>query len=166
MFLRRVEKGVIDGADSDQTDASGRKHSTKFNWLKDAYEDPLTEVHLYFYPSVLLVFANYNLFLQRGDPLAHKVNPVINELTRKLTMRFMLPKCYQGQRLVKIDIFSYFVLRFSNDLTTSDMSFPCFFLMSLKTSLREYNFIVNNINQKPGIIKKRCKIILFISFKI
>ena len=116
-------------------------------------------MHLYFYASVLLVFANYNLFLQRGDPLAHKVNPATNELTRKLTMRFMLPKCYQGQRLVKIDIFSYFVLRFSNDLTTSDMSFPCFFLMSLKTSLREYNFIVNNINQKPSIIKKRCKML-------
>ena len=33
----------------------------------------------------------------RGDPRARKVNPVTNELTRKLAMRFMLPECYQGQ---------------------------------------------------------------------
>ena len=50
---------------------------------------------------------NYNLFLQRGDPLAQKIYPVTNELTRKLAMRFMLPKCYQGQRQVAIDMLEY-----------------------------------------------------------
>ena len=102
IFLSRVEKEFIDRGNSDQTDTFGKKHSTKFKRLKDAYEDPLTEVRLSFYASDLLMFTNYNLFLQRDDPLAHKVYPVSNELTRKLTMRFMLPECYQGQRQVSM----------------------------------------------------------------
>ena len=46
----------------------------------------------------------YNLFLQRSDPLAHKVYPVTNELTRKLAMRFMSPEYNQSQCQVNIDI--------------------------------------------------------------
>ena len=95
MFLSRVEKEFINRGNSDQTDASGKKYSTKFNRLKDAYEDPLTEVHLSFYASALSIFTTYNLFLQRGDPLAHKVYPVTDELTCKMAMRFTLPECYQ-----------------------------------------------------------------------
>ena len=107
MFLSRAEKEVIGRGNSDQTDASGRKHSTKFKRLKNTYEDHSTEVHLSFYSSALSIFTNYNLFLQRGHPLAHKVYPVTNELTRKFAMRFMLPECYQGQRQVTIDMLEY-----------------------------------------------------------
>ena len=107
MFLSRVEKEVIDRGIFNQTDASGRKYPTKFKRLKDAYEDVLTEVRLSFYASTLSILTNYNLFLQRGDPLAQKVYPVTNELTRKLAMRFMLPECYQVQRQVTIDMLEY-----------------------------------------------------------
>ena len=65
MFLSRVEKEVIDRGIFDQTDASGRKHSTKFKRLKDAYEEALTEVRLSFYASTLSILTNYNLFLQK-----------------------------------------------------------------------------------------------------
>ena len=37
MFLNWVEKEVIDRGNFDQTDGLGRKHSTKFKRLKDAY---------------------------------------------------------------------------------------------------------------------------------
>ena len=70
------QKGILpevtDRGNSNKTDASGRKHSTKFKRLKDVYEDHLTEVHLSFYVSALSIFTNYNLFLQRGDSLAQK----------------------------------------------------------------------------------------------
>ena len=48
--------------------------------LRTAYEDPLTEVNLLFYTSFLRLLRQYNLFLQRGDPLAHKVYPMTKEL--------------------------------------------------------------------------------------
>ena len=107
MLLSRVEKKIIDRGNFDQTDASGRKHSTKFKRLKYAYEDPSTEVHMSFCASALLILTNYNLFLQGDDPLVHKVYPVTNELIRKLAMRFMLPECYQRQRQVTIDMLEY-----------------------------------------------------------
>ena len=47
--------------------------------------------------------------------------------------------CFHGLiNAIWSDVFSYFVLRVSNDLTTSDMPFPCFFLMCLNVSLREH----------------------------
>ena len=39
--------------------------SCKFSRLKKAFNDPLTEVHIAFYTSVLPLFTHYNLFLQR-----------------------------------------------------------------------------------------------------
>ena len=51
------------------------------------------------------------------------------------------------------------------NLTMSDIFFPCFFLMCLKTSLREFNFTANNINQKPSIIKQRSKMFYLFHLK-
>ena len=70
MFLSRAEKETIDRGK--ETDEPGKSLETKFKRLKKAYEDPLTEVHLAFYTAALPLFTSYNLFLQRGDPLAHK----------------------------------------------------------------------------------------------
>ena len=75
MFLSRVEKDVIDKGAS-EADEPSKKLTIKFKRLRNAYEDPLTEVHLYFHTSALPLFTNYNLFLQNGDPLAHKVYPM------------------------------------------------------------------------------------------
>ena len=47
------------------------------------------------------------MFIQSGDPLAHKVYLVTNELPCKLAMCFMLPECYHGQRQVTIDMHEY-----------------------------------------------------------
>ena len=52
MFLSRVEKETIDtGGSSDETNEREKSLSTKFKRLKNAYEDPLTEVHLLFYTA-------------------------------------------------------------------------------------------------------------------
>ena len=68
--------------------------------MKTAYEDPLTEVHLLFYTACLPLFTNYNLFLQRGDPLAHKVYPMTKELIRKIASRFLKTSCYHGEDII------------------------------------------------------------------
>ena len=94
MFLSRVEKDVIDKGAS-EADEPSKKLTIKFKRLRNAYEDPLTEVHLYFYTSALPLFTNYNLFLQRGDFLANKVYPMTKELHRKIAIRFMKPDAFQ-----------------------------------------------------------------------
>ena len=63
--------------------------------LQSAYEDPKTEVQLYFCTSVLPLFTNYNLFLQRRDPLTHKVYPMTKELDQKIATEFMKPDAFQ-----------------------------------------------------------------------
>ena len=78
--------------------------SAKFKRLKTAYEDLLTEVHLLFYTACLPLFTNYNLFLQRGDPLAHKVYPMTKELIRKIASCFLKTSCYHGEDIIDEDI--------------------------------------------------------------
>ena len=94
MFHSRAEKEVINKGAS-EADEPSKKLTTKFKCLQSACEDLLTEVHLYFYTFVLPLFTNYNLFLQRGDPLAHKVYPMTKELHRKTAIRFMKPDAFQ-----------------------------------------------------------------------
>ena len=94
MFLSRAKKEVIDKGAS-EADEPSKKLTTKFKRLQNAYKDLLTQVHLYFYTSVLPLFTNYNLFLQRGDPFAHKVYPMTKELHRKIAIKFMKPDAFQ-----------------------------------------------------------------------
>jgi hypothetical protein len=54
-----------------------------------AYEDPLMEVHISFFTAALPLFTMFNLFLQRSDPLAHKIYPVIHELEKKIAQRIL-----------------------------------------------------------------------------
>lgn len=99
MFLSRVEKETIDKGNSDEQE-DGKSLSTKFKRLKSSYESPLIEAHLLFYTSALPLFTHYNLFLQRGDPLAHKVFPVTKALIRKIASRFLASECYEGDNIV------------------------------------------------------------------
>ena len=68
--------------------------------MKTAYDDPLTEVHLLFYTVCLPLFMNYKLFLQRGDPQAHKVYPMTKELIRKTISHFLKTSCYHGEDII------------------------------------------------------------------
>ena len=94
MFLSRAEKEVINKGTS-EADEPSKKLTTKFKHLQSAYKDPKTEVQLYFCTSVLPLFTNYNLFLQRRDPLTHKVYPMTKELHQKIAIEFMKPDAFQ-----------------------------------------------------------------------
>ena len=50
-----------------------------FKRLSNDFADPSTEVH-----AALPIFTNYNKFLQRNDPLPHKVLPMTKSLARKI----------------------------------------------------------------------------------
>ena len=67
----------------------------RFLRLKHSFEDILTEVHISFYTSALPMFTRYNKFLQRSDPLAHKIFPLAKSLIRKIANRFIKPDILQ-----------------------------------------------------------------------
>ena len=61
------------------------KDSTKrFKRLSNDFADPSTEVHIAFFTAALPIFTNYNKFLQRNDPLPHKVLHMTKSLARKI----------------------------------------------------------------------------------
>ena len=67
------------------------KDSTKqFKRLSNDFADPLTEVHVAFFTAALPIFTNYNKFLQRNDPVPHKVFPMTKSLAHKIAGRFIL----------------------------------------------------------------------------
>ena len=65
MFPSRAEKEVIDKGAS-KADEPSKKLTNKFKLLQNAYEDPLTKVHLYFYTSALPLFTIYDIVLVKA----------------------------------------------------------------------------------------------------
>ena len=47
-------------------------------------------MHVAFFTAALPIFTNYNKFLQRNDPLPHKILPMTKSLARKIAGRFIL----------------------------------------------------------------------------
>ena len=71
--------------------SADEKDSTKrFKKLSNDFADPLTEVHVAFSTAPLPIFTNYNKFLQRNDPLPHKILPMTKSLALKIAGRFIL----------------------------------------------------------------------------
>ena len=66
--------------------------------LKKAFTDPLTEVYISFFTTALPLFTPYNLFLQRSDPQAHNVHPMIQSLIKKKCIQF-----YEKGSAIKCD---------------------------------------------------------------
>ena len=84
--------------------ANKKSHKGRFSRLKKFFKDPLTEMHLSFYSSCLHLFTTYNKFLQRLDPLAHKVYPITQDLIKRISMRFLTPESIrQGVTLEILD---------------------------------------------------------------
>ena len=80
------------------------KDSTKHfkRLLSNDFADPLTEVHVAFFTVVLPVFRNYNKFLQRNDPLPHKVLPMAKYLACKIAGRFILHDEFQSDTTINL----------------------------------------------------------------
>ena len=61
----------------------------RFVRLQGSYQDPLTDIYVYFYSSALPVFTHYNMFLQWSDPLVHRVYAATVYIVKKVATRFI-----------------------------------------------------------------------------
>ena len=59
--------------------------------LSQQFNDPLTEVYLLFFQSVLPVFSRANLFLQMEQPLIHCLRQELFNLIKKILSKFIKP---------------------------------------------------------------------------
>ena len=55
-----------------------------------------------FCPAALSIFTNYNKFLQKNDPLPHKVLPLTKPLTREIAGRFILLDNFQSDIAINL----------------------------------------------------------------
>ena len=63
----------------------------RFKRLYDLFEDPMTEVYLLFFQSILPCFTHTNQFLQREEPLIHVLQPQLLNLFKKILGKFVKP---------------------------------------------------------------------------
>ena len=78
---------------------SRNESDARFVRLQGSYQDPLTEIYVYFYTSALPVFTHYNMFLQRSDPLAHRVYAATVHLVKKVATRFIKSDILQEEEI-------------------------------------------------------------------
>ena len=95
-FLSRNPDNALINDGIQEEDHINKSCKARSKRLKKAFSDPLTEVHVSFYPDALPLFTQYNQFPQRSDPLAHLVKPVTYNLTRKIGMRFLISDVLDG----------------------------------------------------------------------
>ena len=70
---------------SQDNDESDRRLSR----LQALFSDPMTEVYLLFYDSVMPVFTRINLLLQRNSPCIHFLRETMEKMLQKLLGRFV-----------------------------------------------------------------------------
>ena len=63
-------------------------NNQRFQRLQDVFSNPITEVYLLFYESVLQTFINFNKFLQREDPLIPVISKQMSSFLTKLAEKF------------------------------------------------------------------------------
>uniref|UniRef100_H3AUL5 HAT C-terminal dimerisation domain-containing protein n=1 Tax=Latimeria chalumnae TaxID=7897 RepID=H3AUL5_LATCH len=79
-----------------------KKSDLKLIKLKKYFHDPMTEVCLFFYQSVLPVFSNANS-LQKENPQLHHMVDILESFERKLLGRFMCLDGFANIPLTEID---------------------------------------------------------------
>ena len=62
---------------------SEQESQARFRRLQGNFENPMLEVYLLFYQSVLPALTNANKFLQREEPLIHVLNSQLKSLIKK-----------------------------------------------------------------------------------
>ena len=70
---------------------SESQHQARFERLQRLFEDPMTELYLMFFQSILPVFTHANRFLQREEPLIHVLHPQLTNLLKKIYSNFIKP---------------------------------------------------------------------------
>ena len=61
----------------------------RFQRLQKLFEDPMSEVYLFFFQSVLPCFTHASQFLQREEPLIHILQPQLLNLLKKILAKYM-----------------------------------------------------------------------------
>ena len=71
------------------------------------FNDPMTEIYLMFYQSVLPVFTQLSLFLQREEPCVHLVKSQIMTFIQNLLEKFVkISKIKESDNLADVDYLS------------------------------------------------------------
>ena len=73
------------------------EQQARFKRLQKAFNDPMTEVHLLFFQSVLPSFTHCNQFLQREEPLIHVLQPQLTRMLRNILAKFVKPSVITEQ---------------------------------------------------------------------
>ena len=71
---------------------SNSETQARFNRLYEAFDDPMTEIHLLFMQNTLPIFTNANNFLQREEPMIYLLRPHLLSLFKKLLSKFVEPR--------------------------------------------------------------------------
>ena len=70
---------------------SEQESQSRFKRLQRNFENPLLEVYLLFFQSVLPALTNANKFLQREEPLIHVLDSQLKSLLKKVMGKFVKP---------------------------------------------------------------------------
>ena len=70
---------------------SEHEQQARFKRLQKAFSDPMTEVYLLFFQSVMPSFTHCNMFLQREEPLIHVLQPQLTRMLRNILAKFVKP---------------------------------------------------------------------------
>ena len=70
---------------------SESESQARFNRLQKVFCDPLTEIYLLFFQSVLPTFTYCNQFLQREEPLIHVLQPQLLKLLQNVLSKYVKP---------------------------------------------------------------------------
>ena len=76
----------------------------RLNRLQKCFSNPMTEIYLLFFQSVLSIFTNVNLLLQRDNPCIHFLYDALYDLLKKILNRFISRSIVDSaQSLLDID---------------------------------------------------------------
>ena len=70
----------------------------RFKRLQAAFNNPMTEIYLYFYQAMLPCFTNFNKLLQRKEPLIYKLYEAQQRFMSKLASRLIKPLSIQNRK--------------------------------------------------------------------
>ena len=71
---------------------SKHEHENQFQQQNVAFNDPISEIYLMFFHSAIATFSNFNLFLQREDPLIYLMHAQMEAFMTKLAVKFVQPE--------------------------------------------------------------------------
>ena len=84
---------------------SEEESQARFHRLQVVFEEPMTEVYLFFYQSILPTFTSINLLLQREDPSIYLVADALHNFLQKILSKFVKIDVIRSRKedLTKVD---------------------------------------------------------------